>query len=448
MRIWLNVTALALAGGAALWGAAPPASASEDAMTATSAGGASCVIPALPRPGSAATTNGAPRMTGPAVTSLTGGAARQAFTLDRQNLLVQPPSQGDHPVLTRRQAECDALASLNDQNAPLSGGVGSGVAIGYGRVTVTPSFFPPPSGPPGTDTTPGDVQPRMPPSTPYVNRLAWVVVLTHQIFINCPAQTSAPATAVRLPTDYFYDVFIVDARTGRNALVYSESQPGQCGFATRIPASLIQPKEEASVPWTLRSRNPNGYSGTIVASMLPCDGYSDPVLIDRPGSGLQVVVIRPVGASCGPVRAVTLTVHAATVTSSLPAVITHDPTGLYTGSATSRLATPTVSTGVTTTLPRLINVGSQANGSTISMKVGEAIAVLPDENLLTSPIITGSPVVSIETAVLGGLAGAQPAVAEFRAFKRGRADLEVPARACKEVVTGQAACWVVHIVVR
>jgi hypothetical protein len=82
------------------------------------------------------------------------------------------------------------------------------------------------------------------------------------------------------------------------------------------------------------------------------------------------------------------------------------------------------------------------------MKVGEAIAVLPDLNLLTSPIINGSPVVSTNTAVVGGLDRAQPAVAEFRAWKRGRADLEVPASACRTAPVGQTACWVVHVVVR
>jgi hypothetical protein len=81
------------------------------------------------------------------------------------------------------------------------------------------------------------------------------------------------------------------------------------------------------------SRGANNSSGTIVASVLPCDGYSNPQFVDRDGGGVQVIVTRPVGASCGALELVTLRLDAATVTSKLPSTIKHDPVGLYTGLA-------------------------------------------------------------------------------------------------------------------
>jgi hypothetical protein len=134
-----------------------------------------------------------------------------------------------------------------------------------------------------------------------------------------------------LATDYDYEVFLLDAQSGRNAQLFTESQPNPCGGPGRTAATLMQPPELVSVPWSLLTVNGSGYSGTIVASVLPCDGYDNPQFIDRVGGGLQVLVTRPVGASCGPHELVPLRVDAATVTSKLPANIKHDWVGLFTG---------------------------------------------------------------------------------------------------------------------
>jgi hypothetical protein len=407
------------------------------------AGTTTCAIPHLPRAGQATGTSGAPRMTGPAVTSLTGYAARHPFSIDGSNLVVQPPRSGDHPTISAAQAECDALSSLNAQNAAMSADVGSGLAIGDARVTLAAHLFPAASGPPGTDTTPGDVQPKMPLSTRYRNRLAWVVVMVHRVVINCPDMSAPPATVLATPAGFEYQVFLVDARSGRNALVYAESQPNPCGFATRLAASLIQPRQEVSVPWVLQSRSANGYSGTIRATVLPCAGYSNPVLIDRSDPGLQVVVTQPVGASCGPPTPITLGLHAATVNSELPPAITHDPVGLYTG-----LAAPSQ---LTTISPRgseasLVNLSELVSGTTIMVRVGQVVVVTPGGNLVRMSGFV-SPVVSSDPVVLGGLGGPQPLAAEFRAWKPGRAELSVPASACRYTVTPGASCWTAHVVV-
>jgi len=309
-----------------------------------------CALPAIPKAGQSTGKYGAPRMIGPAVTALTGGADRAAFTVDGPDLAVDPPLAGDHPHISLAQAECDAMAALNSENAPLSGETGSGVAIGYGRVTVSNTLFPPLSGTPGyTDTTPGDVQPKFPPASPYQNRLAWVVVVTHRVVLPCPMQAEPVSTVAPLATDYDYEVFLVDAQSGRNAQLFTESQPNPCGGPGRMSASLSQPPEQVSVPWSFLMVKGNGYSGTIVASVLPCDGYSNPQFIDRTGDGLQVIVTRPVGASCGPAELMPMRVNAATVTSKLPASIKHDWVGLYTGTTgiqtnRSSLVSPPVAT--------------------------------------------------------------------------------------------------------
>jgi hypothetical protein len=279
-------------------------------------------------------------MTGPAVGALTGHAIKAAFSLDHNDLVVTPPGRGDRPPVSANYAECNALASQNADNSQLSSFADSGVAVGYGRVTVATKLFPPAQGPPGINTSPGFVAPKMPPSQPYERRLAWVVVFRAQIVMACPLERVGTTIPAPPPTDYDYNVFLVDATTGRDALIYQESEANPCGFGSRLPASLDEPQELVSVPWTLLSRNPDGYSGTISASVLPCDGYESPVLIDRASPTLRVLVDRPVGADCGAPEHVTMGVDAAVVTAELPSTIGHDPVGLDTGLTQSSLSSP------------------------------------------------------------------------------------------------------------
>jgi hypothetical protein len=388
-------------------------------------------------------------MTGPAVGALTGHAVAAAFSLDHGGLIVTPPERGDRPKVSANYAECNALASQNGDNNQLSSFVDSGVAVGYGRVTVAEKLFPPAQGPPGTDITPGFVAPKMPPSQPYQRRLAWVIVVREEMVWACPLQRVTTTLPPMLATDDNYEVFLVDADTGRDALIYQESEANPCGFPTRVPPSLDEPQELVSVPWTLMSRNPDGYSGTISATVLPCDGYQSPALIDRGSQTLQVVVDRPVGADCGAPVQVTMGVNAAVVTADLPVTIGHDPVGLDLNlpqpgptSAPAKVAAPP------TTVP-LINLDAQSNGQTFRVEVGNVLVVNPLPGAQAAGPVP-NPVTSSNPGVLGPLAQPQPIVAEFRAWKPGLATLTVPMSACRSPGSGQVPCttpWIVHVVV-
>jgi hypothetical protein len=388
-------------------------------------------------------------MTGPALGAFTGHAVTAAFSLDHGDLVVAPPERGDQPKVSANYAECNALASQS-ADTQLSSFADSGVAIGYGRVTLAEKLFPPAQGPPGTDVTPGFVAPKMPPGQPYQRRLAWVVVFRAEVVADCPLQRVETTLPPMLPTDYNYEVFLVDADTGRDALIYQESEANPCGFPTRVPPSLDEPQELVSVPWALTSRNPDGYSGTISATVLPCDGYQSPVLIDRDSPTLQVVVDRPVGADCGTPVQVAMGVDAAVVTAELPVTIGHDPVGLDLNlprsgptSGRAKVAAPP------TTVP-LINLDGQSNGQTFHVEVGNVVVVNP----LPAAQAAGpapNPVTSSNPGVLGPLAQPQPMVAEFRAWKPGRATLSVPTSACRSPGSDQVPCttpWMVHVVVR
>ena len=112
---------------------------------------------------------GTSKLSGPAVTALTRGAARHGFALDGGDLVVKPPRSGDVPLLSADQAICGAM----NATAGLSGSVEQGVAVGYGRVSVASKLFPAITGFPN----PGSVAAQNPTVTSFTNRLAWLVVV-------------------------------------------------------------------------------------------------------------------------------------------------------------------------------------------------------------------------------------------------------------------------------
>lgn len=97
----------------------------------------------------------------------------------------------------------------------------------------------------------------------------------------------------------------------------------------------------------------------------------------------------------------------------------------------------------------MITLDAQSNGHTVHARVGNVLVVDPLPGALT-PGLAPNPVTSSNPAVLGVLSRPQPLVAEFRAWKPGRADLTVPESACKSADSNQVPCsgpWIVHVIV-
>ncbi|HKD97417.1 MAG TPA: hypothetical protein VKB69_07400, partial [Micromonosporaceae bacterium] len=164
--------------------------------------GVPCALPP------AAPFDSSPWMGGPALTALSGGAARQSFSLDSGALTIEPPRQTDIPSVPIGQAKCDAFAS----DAAIGNFAGGGLAIGYGRVTVRRDLL-------GGQTVQvvndaDTVAPTLPATPTYLDRLAWVLVVRSQFAVPCPMQVNPPPTPDTRPTDYDYQVFLLDASTG------------------------------------------------------------------------------------------------------------------------------------------------------------------------------------------------------------------------------------------
>lgn len=367
---------------------------------------------------------------GPVPSALQGDVVRSAFTLDSGALTVAPPRAGDVPVLTGHDAMCVGLAAMG-------GTSGGPVAVGYGTVSVSRRLF---SGP-----TTGS----------FTNRLAWLVVKPDFTAMSCPmmpASSTTTTTTVPPSRRWGYEIFMIDARTGRTAYVYHDPWVDGCfGKSRREAPQLYAATETLSVPWTLVARNPDGYSATIAATVLPCDRYTHTVLVEQSQPDVQVDVVRPVGASCGQPEQVTLALHAATVTANLPATIGHDQVGLNAGGTMAPLpSSAPPATTTPTSLPSIVTISTSDNGSTIDLSVGQVVAVDPLDGAhglgnMTNPVVSSNP------AVLGPLDSTpQPLVAELRAWEPGAATLTVPQSACVVPGSTQPPCdgpFVVHVIV-
>jgi hypothetical protein len=237
-------------------------------------------------------------------------------------------------------AECVALASISADGVRFGDlALAGGVRIGLARVTVDDSVAATRN---RVTVGDGDVPPNVGATPAYRDRLAWVVVVVDEMAVACPmippgGPTPNPRSLPKagdpprshLSTDFDYQVFLVDAGTGRGALTYTEGRPALCGGPGRLAPSVSVPADVVSVAWSMTARNPDGYSATITADMRTCDGYDPLVLPDRDRPAVvEVLVQRPIGLPCGAAVHRRLTLHAAVVTASLPLKLVHAPTGL------------------------------------------------------------------------------------------------------------------------
>jgi hypothetical protein len=396
----------------------------------------SCKLPPFSPPGSQASD-----LHGPALDVLRGGPALASLELDGGLFRLDPPS-GARPAISANTAECAALASRESagpwllQLAIFNGGV----AIGYGRVSIAPALVEQANKTPFLEGQVNqNTHPILPPASPYQNRLAWVVVVSNSQPSNGGPNAVSPGSSVPVPgangnPNYDYAVFVVDARTGSDALIYSEP------LSRTRPAAVVVPPESVSVPWKLVSRNQDhhGYSGTIEATVLPCDGIPNPVSVEIARPEVAVIVERPVGAACGSPIQVRLPLNAASVTAELPVRIEHATLGPDVG------APPTVPALPAQSNPRLIQVGEADNGRTLRISVGDVIAITPLYGLGV-PDNAPSRVESNNPSVLGPLSDLKSEVGEFRAWHAGHADLSLSA--CSQSTT-PSRCnspWLLHL---
>lgn len=440
----LSVVAAAVAGGVMAISLGNKTEVVQVGSGQANAGNQSCAIPKLPTPGGSQFPYAGDPLTGPASQDLRDGAVLSSFSLDRGALKVSVPRRDDKPQISKVQAECSALASVTPNGTPLVVlASGSGVAVGYGRVTVSAKLIASakPDGPFGTgNVTPSS--PRLPAASPYDDRLAWVIVVGQARPLLSPGPPRSPVSSQAHDTtepsvgagDFNYEVFLVDATTGGAALLYTEPETPIVGRG--VTPSVVVPVEQLSVPWTLLSRSLGGYAATISATIQPCDGYPSTINADPNGQSAAAVVYGPVGRPCDGSRQVTMTLHAPTVTAELPAAVAHDPLGPYIAPTSPQ--SPAQTPGRTFT-----SLGPQDSRSTILLTIGSVVAV---NGLLADQLA-----VSSNTAVLaplGGISADQGLSGEFRAVTAGHADLSVPTSACDSTDKTVPPCsgpWVVHV---
>jgi len=283
----------------------------------------SCVLPSFP-----SSSSGHRVLSGPAVELLQGGAARGPFELDNGLIRVSPPGNAA-PSITANEAECAALASRESAGPWLLqlASTNGGTAVGYGFVSIAPEAIQRANETPFLE---GNVNENthaiLPPATQYQRRLAWVVVVSNSQSAGGDLDVPVPDSTALQPNandlaNYHYAVFVVDARTGSDALIYTEP------MSANQPAAVVVPPESVSVPWRLIARDPDGHSGTIEARVLPCDGVPSPVSVGIEEPELRVVVERPVGPSCGSEFWRQLPIRASIATSRLPDAIAHGALG-------------------------------------------------------------------------------------------------------------------------
>lgn len=359
-----------------------------------------------------------PGLAGPAARALTGGAATTPITLDNGSFEVTPPPRGARPGVGRASVVCEALASAEIDGAQFGDDAASGMAVGYGLVTVAPSV-------PINDQLFG--QPGMPQAMaapPYAHRLAWVIVVAHRQMASCPSlavpngKKPSPATTTAASPSWDYAIFLADAATGADTLVYTEAAPPPCGGNSPNGPYQTVPIETISVPWRLVSRDANGYSGRVGAEVPPCWTVPATVNVVRGSNMLQVLATSVAGEACGPARPVSVIVDADTVFDNLPKHLVPAPLGPAISSAPLPPAPAPSNTG------QLVQLTPQQNGTTLTVKVGDVLVAPP--SLMPLPMQlpqTRHVIRSSNAAVIGQLSPTSMGLPEFRAWQPGIANL-------------------------
>ena len=262
---------------------------------------------------------------------LAGGRVTHRLTLDGA-LILDPPHAGDRAKYSGSDAVCAVLASQLRNNSNVGPQAPDTLAAGLARVTVSPHIQSDDSDRQPTTVISGvqSVDAKIPPTPGYHDRLAWTVIVPDVEVSGCgayPAGKPLPTTHTEAG-HHGYAVFVLDARTGRDALRYTERANAPCPGGEPQGPFIGVPLTAVSVPWTLMSEQPDRSSATIAVNVASCDGYAG-VAVAVGSEPVRVVVQRPFGPPCGPSRQITEALHADRLGARLPAHLQHAGTGPY-----------------------------------------------------------------------------------------------------------------------
>ena len=285
---------------------------------------ATCVVPDPPA---------ARQVSSPAGGAASNGRFTRTVNLDAGNLTINPPPKTAHPAISAKLAECNLRAALTDEGFPVEYEIQlAGLTFGLATVSIRDSLL---TGHSSMQGISGTGLPHPPALHAYHQRLAWVAIIQPAIVSSCPSTTSSARPAAspppwspdvaKLPG---YQVLVIDADTGADGLDYAASRNENC-FAGIQQPSLTPAVEDVSVPWTLVSRNPDHYSGTIDIPVRSCDGSQNGGVfnVSRETPGLVMTELQRPFNACGSSRNQAVRLQAATVTATLPRVLVHAPLG-------------------------------------------------------------------------------------------------------------------------
>ena len=245
---------------------------------------------------------------GPALGDVSHGAFVHSLVLDGGALTARPPRARDRAGYPGGEALCEVMASQTTNNFPIGRQSRDTVAAGLARVTVDPSLPSLQQQMYGAATAP-----KTPPTARYRDRLAWIVVVSPSMpRFNGNGVTCTPLPAAERAKRHNYLVFVVDAQTGGDALLYTEGGRGFPCANSRASGPYVDiPLTWASVPWRLLSMAPNRSSARIAVDVTPCN-YGGPFVLTENAAGpprIRVTVARAFGGSCAPAKTVVVTAH-------------------------------------------------------------------------------------------------------------------------------------------
>jgi hypothetical protein len=261
---------------------------------------------------------------GPALGDVSHGVFVHRLALDGGALVVRPPRAHDRAGSPGGEALCEVMASRTTNNVTIGRQSPDTVAAGLARVTVDPSL-------PSLLRQRYGVAPAGSPAARYHDRLAWVVVVSPAVRSN-GSLTCTPLTPRERAARHNYLVFVVDAQTGGDALLYTEGGYGfPCANLRASVPYVDVPMTSASVPWRLVAFAPDRTFARIAVDVTRCDDGPPYVLTDH-GSDparVRVVVSRPFGAPCGPAKTVVVTARPEAANGTFPATLAHAQVGPY-----------------------------------------------------------------------------------------------------------------------